>query len=130
MAERRSLVAGLTDISPEIDPKLAEDFILHGTPKSAARPKERKEPPFQTAREPARTPEPAPAATLEQPEAKDGQSNHMGRAPLTIRFRTKTAKALKNASLDRQMRGLEPYKLQDILELVVEPWLHTNGYLN
>ena len=54
----------------------------------------------------------------------------IGRAPLTIRFRADFAKALKHASLERQMKGVEPYKLQDILEQVVEPWLRNNGYLN
>lgn len=124
MAERRSLVEAIREISPDVDPVAAADFINNGTPKSAARPSERKEP-----AQPAVAVS-LPAPTTEQPEAKDGQSNHMGRAPLTIRFPTRFAKALKHASLDRQMKGIEPYKLQDILELVVEPWLRTNGYLN
>ena len=41
MAERRSLMEGLREISPEVDPAAAEDFINHGTPRSAARPRER-----------------------------------------------------------------------------------------
>ena len=124
MAARKSLLEGIMEISPDVDPVAAEDFINNGTPRSAARPRERKEP-----MQPA-APTPAPAPAMEQPEAKDGQASHMGRAPLTIRFPTHFAKALKHASLDRQMKGIEPYKLQDILELVVEPWLRTNGYLN
>ena len=128
MSQRRSLMEGLKEFSPDVDPDAAEDFIKNGTPRSAARPSERKEPAMVA------TPSPAPVATtaqtMEQPETKDGQSSHMGRAPLTIRFPTHFAKALKHASLDRQMKGIEPYKLQDILELVVEPWLRNNGYLN
>ncbi len=114
MAERRSLMDGLKEISPEADTELAEEFILNGTPKSAARPKER-------------------LVSLSAPEQPDGsaqQSHHMGRAPITIRFRAHFAKALKHASLERQMKGINPYKLQDILEEVVEPWLRENGYLN
>ena len=33
------------------------------------------------------------------------------------------AKALKRASLERQLKGLEPNTLQDILEEAIEPWL-------
>lgn len=120
MAERRSLIEGLREFSPEADPVLAEEFINNGTPKSAAQPKVRRAAP------PA-----APAPAPREPEEGKGQQTHqMGRAPLTIRFRAKFAKALKHASLERQMKGIEPYKLQDILEEVVEPWLRTNGYLN
>jgi hypothetical protein len=117
MAERRTLVEGLREISPEADPKLAEEFILHGVPKSAA---------FTKLRKAAAQPAVEPV----EPEGKGQQANHMGRAPLTIRFRADFAKALKHASLERQMKGISPYKLQDILEEVVEPWLRNNGYLN
>jgi hypothetical protein len=40
------------------------------------------------------------------------------------------AKALKRASLERQLKGLEPNTLQDILEEAIEPWLRTNGYIS
>jgi hypothetical protein len=114
MVERRSLKEGLMEIIPDADPKLAEDFILNGTPKSVTYPKE---------------PKAAPPEPREPEEGKGQQAHHMGRAPLTIRFQAHFAKALKNASLERQMKGIEPYKLQDILEEVVEPWLRKHGYL-
>jgi hypothetical protein len=31
--------------------------------------------------------------------------------------------------LERQLGGIEPHSLTDILEQAVEPWLRTNGYL-
>lgn len=40
------------------------------------------------------------------------------------------AKALKRASLERQLQGVEPSRLQDILEEALEPWLKANGYLS
>jgi hypothetical protein len=129
MSQRRSLMEGLKQFSPDVDPAAAEDFINNGTPRSAARPSERKEPAPAATASPA-APVAAPAAAMEQPETKDEESHHMGRAPLTIRFPSHFAKALKNASLDRQMKGIKPYKLQDILEQAVEPWLRSNGYLN
>jgi hypothetical protein len=39
------------------------------------------------------------------------------------------AAALKRASLQRQLEGIEPNTLQDILEQAIEPWLKNNGYL-
>ena len=67
MAERRTLVEGLREISPEADPILAEEFILNGVPKSAA---------F------AKMPRSAVPPTVEsvEPEGKGQQANHMGRA--------------------------------------------------
>ena len=52
------------------------------------------------------------------------------RSPLSTRIRTDFAKALKRASLDRQLKGVEPNTLCDILEQALEPWLKSNGYLS
>ncbi len=51
------------------------------------------------------------------------------RVPISTRMRTDFATALKRASLERQLSGMEPSALQDILEQAVEPWLRSNGYL-
>lgn len=53
----------------------------------------------------------------------------VGRSPLTTRIRTDLATALKRASLERQLNGVEPSAVQEILEEALEPWLKTNGYL-
>lgn len=52
------------------------------------------------------------------------------RAPLTTRIREDYAKALKRASLERQLAGVAPNTLQDILEEAIEPWLRSNGYID
>ncbi len=51
------------------------------------------------------------------------------RVPISTRIRSDYAAALKRASLERQLNGIEPHTLQDILEQVIEPWLKSNGYL-
>lgn len=52
------------------------------------------------------------------------------RSPINTRVRTDFAKALKRASLERQLQGVEPSTLQEILEEALEPWLRSHGYLS
>jgi hypothetical protein len=66
-------------------------------------------------------PKPQPQPTQQTPV--------MDRVPLSTRMRGDFAKALKKASLERQLEGVEPNTLQDILEEAVEPWLKSNEYL-
>ncbi|MBY0585801.1 hypothetical protein K2X85_01420 [bacterium] len=54
----------------------------------------------------------------------------INRVPISTRMREDFAKALKRASLERQLKGIEPNTLQDILEAAVEPWLKSNGYVD
>lgn len=68
-------------------------------------------------KEPAKPAAPVAAATL-------------NRVPISTRIRDDFARALKRASLERQLEGREPNTLQDILEEAIEPWLKTNGYLS
>jgi len=58
-----------------------------------------------------------------------GVGQGTGRSPLSTRIRTDIATALKRASLERQLSGMSPHTVQDILEGVLEPWLRENGYL-
>jgi len=58
------------------------------------------------------------------------QTMVINRVPISTRMREDYAKALKRASLERQLNGAEPNTLQDILEQAVEPWLKSNGYLS
>jgi hypothetical protein len=51
------------------------------------------------------------------------------RVPISTRIRCDFATALKKASLQRQLDGVEPNTLQDILEQAIEPWLKSNRYL-
>jgi hypothetical protein len=103
MAERRTLTEGLK-ATPRIDPAVAKEFILSGKGPAAVRPAE------------------APPAATPAPMTN--------RAPISTRIRADMAAALKRASLERQLKGIEPNTLQDILEEAIEPWLKANGYLS
>ncbi len=70
---------------------------------------------------------PAPAAVEVLPGR---QAPAVGRVPFTTRFRADLAQALKRASLERQLRGVQPNTVQDILEQALEPWLRAHGYLS
>lgn len=54
----------------------------------------------------------------------------LSRTPISTRVRADFALALKRASLERQLKAIEPNTLQDILEEAIEPWLKSNGYLS
>lgn len=105
MGARRSLVHG---IKP--DPALEQQFVRTGTAHGPE------------AAEPAKE-HPGPR------EDKPRATNTVSRSPFTTRVRTDFAEALKRASLQRQLDGIEPNTLQDILEEALEPWLRKNGYL-
>lgn len=101
MQERRSLVEALKQ-TPTVDPKIEKEFVFQAKPPVATEPT----PPLST---------PTPST--------------LARSPISTRIRSDFAAALKRASLERQLAGIEPHTLQDILEEAIEPWLKTNGYL-
>jgi hypothetical protein len=103
MAERRALIEGIR--KPEMD-RQAERQFVHGEAV------------------------PAPIANATQPSDKPRPPKPAGRAPLTTRIRADLAEALKRATLQRQLEGVEPHTVQEILEEVLEPWLKNHGYLN
>ena len=53
----------------------------------------------------------------------------VGRVPVGARMRTEIAAGLKRASLERQLQGIQPNSVQEILEEALELWLHKHGYL-
>lgn len=65
-----------------------------------------------------------------RPAAPVTQVAALNRVPISTRIRDDFARALKRASLERQLEGREPNTLQDILEEAIEPWLKANGYLS
>ncbi len=112
MKDRRSLMEGLKTAG-ERDRSVEEQFVFAAKAKTE-----------QAAH---------PAATAPAPEVKEGKrqtGSAVGRVPLTTRVRSDFATALKRASLQRQLDGVAPNTLQDILEEALEPWLRANGYLN
>ena len=103
MGERRSLIAG-------VDRSIEDQFVRTGKLPAPEQEKVSKEPP-------------AP----QEPKARG--TSLASRSPLTTRVRADFAEALKRASLQRQLDGVTPNTLQDILEEALEPWLRKNGYL-
>ncbi len=102
MADRKTLVEGI-----KVDPTLEKAFV-YGDHERA---------------------KPSPPASPEIREGKGRTGNSVSRLPLTTRIRSDYAAALKRASLERQLSGVFPNTLQDILEDALQPWLRTNGYL-
>jgi cell pole-organizing protein PopZ len=107
MAERKSLVEGLKTAST-VGPSREKAFVYGDPPKAT----------------PAET-----AVAHDVPAAKAQTGRSPSRVPLTTRIRSDFAAALKRASLERQLNGVHPNTLQDILEDALEPWLQRNGYL-
>ena len=106
MAERRPLIQGLKE-KPETNRAKEEEFVFGAENKPAA------EPPFQP---------PASAAAVKL-------SPSVGRVSFSTKMRADIAQALKRASLDRQLQGVEPNTVQEIVEDALEPWLYREGYL-
>jgi hypothetical protein len=106
MSERRSLTEGLKATPAPINAELEKAFV-YGAKAAAA------------------SPTPAPPVT-----PPPVQSSVTSRVPISTRMRSDFATALKRASLERQLNGVEPNTLQDILEAAIEPWLKSNGYLS
>lgn len=105
MAERRSLIAGIKSPAAPVDPsreQAEKDFVFGG----------------EKARGTGTTPDATPTTP------------RVVRSPFSTRLRTDLTVALKRASLERELQGLEPHTLIDILEQAIEPWLKSNGYLS
>lgn len=121
MVKRRPLSDGLKTPTKADDKEL--EFVygkkaVHREP-PAKKPKAKPEAPVTSP-----TPDPTPDSS---PEQSAGQA--LGRSPLTTKLRTDMGEALKRASLERQLAKQFPFTIQDILELVLEPWLKDNGFL-
>jgi len=102
MADRRTLTEGLK-ATPQVAPDIARRFISGDT--DAAKP------------------------AVTNPAVSSASSQPFNRVPLSTRIRGDFSEALKRASLERQLNKVEPNTLQDILEVCIEPWLKTNGYI-
>src|SRR5215207_5864642 len=140
MAERRSLVSGIEEIGG-VDPDTARAFIVQERPKAEPKPLpvrvvpdpvppapvegaveadedgggERKLPPLPAKK--ATTAKPAPAKQSPQQRLLATLL-----VPVTVRLRPEIASALKQASLQRQLNGIENFTQQDIVEAALLPW--------
>ena len=111
MTERRSLIEGVKQSSKLTD---KEKEFIYGE-KNRASSSSAAEPVSQAAATPA------VAASPVLP-------NMTGRIPVTTRCRPEVASAIKRVSLQRQLAGVEPYTVQDIMEQALEQWLDLNKY--
>ena len=103
MKERRSLKQGLKE-TPQVDTVVAREFIYG------------KNSPMAVSQPAAPPPSPKPTSVIK-------------RTAFSSRLRDDLAKAVKQASLQRQIDGVEPNTVQEIMEEAIEPWLRTHGYL-
>jgi len=125
MGERRALIEGLSEVE-KIDPDAAEAFINNEKPRK----------PRTAATKPAveetPTSPPLPPSVLAAAQVNTRSSasplTGIGRVPVGARVRTELAADLKRASLERQLLGIEPNSVQDILEDALELWLLKHGH--
>ncbi|MEO2090787.1 MAG: hypothetical protein ABGY75_14980 [Gemmataceae bacterium] len=151
MAERRSLISGVEGVG--VDPETARAFIVQERPKPEPKPEPGAlpspvrvvpDPELQAAAEPAAAiaqaagEGTAPAATrpptppaAKRPDVLSGPPRLLATllVPVTVRLRPEVASALKRASLERQLNGVETYTQQDIVEEALLPWLRAEGLL-
>lgn len=116
MSQRRSLVTGLSE-TPNVTEQ-EKKFVFGNNSKpseSDSLPEEPVSPSIEK-------------KNLVSPEEVLPQ--YRGRVPLTTRCRPEIASALKRASLKRQLEGIEPCRIQEILEEAMEKWLKDHGYVN
>lgn len=121
MSKRMSLVEGLKRDQEELDPDTVESFVKQGN--TVAKPKS--EPPSQPPTEKPRIQRAEPAP---EPRAHTAAMSP-GLIPVNVRVRHDIARALKAASLERELQGIEPFTKREIVEQALEPWLKKNGYL-
>lgn len=149
MAERRSLISGVEGVG--VDPETARAFIVQERPKPeppaksspvrvvpepvpppAAEPSAPVAPAAQAivpageGTAPAVSPPPRPPAA-KRPDPPRLLATFL--VPVTVRLRPEVASALKRASLERQLNGVETYTQQDIVEEALLPWLRAEGLL-
>jgi hypothetical protein len=108
------------------DPALEKSFVFSRPPLPPEAAPPSTEPAAATVVKEASSPE----VRETPPEAKGQSSSIIARTPLTTRVRADFGAALKRASLERQLNGVFPQTVQDILEAALEPWLRGNGYLS
>ena len=108
MSERRNLVEGL-EATPKIDPAVERAF-LEGKP-------------IPTTEDSG-----TDGGTYAAPPVTTA-AKVLNRVSFSTKLRKDFVDLLKRASLERQLKGVEPSTIVDMLEQAVEPWLRANGYI-
>lgn len=119
--ERRSLVEGLKP-DPELQ-KREEEFVF-----GAKRNSEVAKPIIQSIaqQDQSQTAESTTDSVIPLQSDNRMLPQITGRVPVTTRCRPEVASALKRASLQRQLARVEPYYVQDIMEVALETWLFSS----
>ena len=131
MAQRRPLIAGV-NAPDNTDPEVVRAFVTQERPNE--RPKDER-PELAVLKEAVHESEhrQTALAAADEPTSstiKRGKGKlPVGLIPVTVRLRPEIAGALKRASLERQLAGEDVYTQQDLVELALEPWLRSQGYL-
>lgn len=123
MKERRALIAGLAPTDPS--QKEREKAFVYGSATTAAAPEA-----TPIAAEPTTVPAESTSPKAVPPQDQKVMPQFAGRVPVTTRARPEVASALKRASLTRQLDGVEPFYVQDIMEVALENWLRQHGYMS
>ncbi len=81
-------------------------------------------------------PSPAPSANTPESATHPGPGASTmsaalapGLIPVNVRIRPELARALKTASLTRQLSGTTPFCKREIVEQALEAWLRAEGYV-
>ena len=121
MSTRVSLVDRMEKDQHELDPEMEAAFVKRGNVVAqSSTVNNAPQPSVSTNTEP----KPKPVR-----RSKQAAAITPGLIPVNVRVRPEVAQALKTASLDRQMRGIEPHSKREIVEVALEPWLRSQGYL-
>jgi hypothetical protein len=135
MAQRRSLAVGLVKIE-SADPRAVEAFIRQESAQA-----EKPARPIPTAVPEPQTEDRSPGdeSTSQETETrrpirplrrgKPSPLVPIGLIPVTVRLRPEVASALKRASLERELAGIETHTQQQIVEEALLPWLRSEGVL-
>lgn len=135
MAERRPLSTPFAT-SPDVDPEVVRSFVKQETPPPAEPAAERPQAVRVVQQNERPAPEPRqPAESRLMPASRTKKKRAsaitpVAPVPVTVRLKPEIAGALKRASLERQLAGEELFTQQDIVENLLEPWLHDQGYLD
>jgi hypothetical protein len=130
MAHRRSLAVGLSKIE-NADPRAVEAFIKQ----ESSQPEKPVKAALAAVAEPS-SEEKLPDEEIETKRPlrplRRGKSSPLmpiGLIPVTVRLRPEVASALKRASLERELAGIETHTQQQIVEEALLPWLRSEGVL-
>jgi hypothetical protein len=122
--KRMSLVEGMKRDQEDLDPATVESFVKHGTAPEKTETKKR-----EAGKNGASKPALSQQITGETDARPNSAVMTPGLIPVNVRVRPEIAAALKAASLQRELQGIEPYTKREIVEEALEPWLKRNGYL-